>query len=182
MPDLPPRRSATAAPPEKAGSSRRRVGAIVAGVLALLVVGAVLVIVLHSGGVANPPAGNEIGNVTPPPAASPPAAATSTKVNRAGTQVAVLNGTTTTGLARGVADKLEKSGFTIIKVGDNADQALSATTISYSGGNVAAARAVARIIGVGNAAVRPTDTNTSVAVGPKAKVVVLVGNDRSSTG
>jgi hypothetical protein len=144
----------------------------------------VLVIVLNPGGAVKPPPGNEIGIATPPPAASPSAAltSTSTKVDRAATQVAVLNGTTTTGLARGVADKLEKSGFTIIKVGDNADQARAATTISYSGANGAAARAVAKIIGVGNAMVRPSDTNTSVAVGPKAKVVVVVGNDRSSTG
>jgi hypothetical protein len=94
----------------------------------------------------------------------------------------VLNGTTTTGLARGVADKLEKSGFTILSVGDNADQAIATTTISYSTGNERAARTVAQIMDVSSAAVKPIDTNTSVAVAPEAKVVVIVGNDRSTTG
>jgi len=143
----------------------------------------VLVVVLSSGGEEPKTAGNEIGAVSPPPAAqAPPPAATPTKVNRANTQVAVLNGTTTTGLARGVADKREKSGFTILKVGDNAGQAIATTTIAYSTGNERAARTVAQIMDVSSSAVKLMDMNTSVAVGPEAKVVVIVGNDRSTAG
>jgi len=181
-PDLPPRppRSAANAPDDE-GGSRGRVGVIIAGISAAVVIAVVLVVLLSSGGDRPAPAGNEIGDVTPPAAVTPPPAATAAKVNRAATQVAVLNGTTTTGLARGVADKLQKSGFTILKVGDNTDQAIATTTISYATGSERAARTVAQIVDVSSASVKPLDANTSV-VAPEAKIVVVVGNDRSTTG
>jgi len=183
LPDLPlrPPRTVDNAPTDD-GVPRSRLGAIIAGVVTLLVIAVVLVVVLSSGGDKPTPAGNEIGDATPPPVAAPPPAPATAKVDRANTQIAVLNGTTTTGLARGVADKLEKSGFTILSVGDNADQAMATTTISYSRGNERAARTVAQIMDVSSSAVKLIDANTSVAVAPEAKVVVVVGNDRSTTG
>lgn len=161
---------------------RRRapgLGTILAGTGALAVVAVVLVVLL-AGGSEAPPADNEIGSSTPPPAASESSASTS--VDRKATQVAVLNGTTQTGLARSVGNKLEGSGFTILSVGDNADQQIASTTISYADGGERAARVVARIMDVSSSAVKPIDLNTSAAVDPAAKVVVVVGLDRSSTG
>jgi hypothetical protein len=139
-----------------------------------------VLVLLFGGGSDTPPADNEIGSSSPPPAASK--ASTATKVNRKATQVAVLNGTTQTGLARNVGNKLESSGFTILSVGDNADQTIATTTISYAQGSEKAARVVAQIMDVPGSAVQPIDLNTSAAVQPEAKVVVIVGSDRSSTG
>jgi transketolase C-terminal domain/subunit len=141
----------------------------------VLVVGIVIVLLTTSGD--KPTAGNSIG-ATPAPAGS----SSSTRIDRKATQVAVLNGTTQTGLARGVGNKLQDRGFTILSVGDNADQQIATTTVSYAAGKESAARVVARIVGVTGSAVKPIDTNTATAVAPEASVVVTVGNDRSSTG
>ena len=163
--------------------SRRgpRIGLVAGGVGGVIAVGIVLVLLL-TGGSDTPPADNEIGGTTPPPAAASPPTPSSTKVDRKATQVAVLNGTTQTGLARNVGNKLESSGFTILSVGDNSDQQIAATTISYAAGSEKAARVVAQIMEVATSAVMPIDINTSASVAPEAKVVVIVGSDRSSTG
>jgi hypothetical protein len=155
---------------------------IAAGVAAVLVIGVVLVLVLTSGG-DKPPAGNAIGDTArPPAAASPPASTALTKAERAATPVAVLNGTTQTGLASAVARTIEKKGFTILATETNADQQIAATTVSYATGDERAARAVAKIMDVPASAVQPIDTNTSVAAAPEAKIVVLVGSDKSGAG
>jgi transketolase C-terminal domain/subunit len=139
-----------------------------------------VVVVLLTTGSDKPTAGDSVGGGPAPAGSSSPGS--STKVDRKATQVAVLNGTTQTGLARGVGNKLQDRGFTILSVGDNADQQIAATTVSYAAGNELAARVIARIVGVTGTAVKPIDTNTATAVAPEASVVVTVGNDRSSTG
>jgi hypothetical protein len=181
--DLPPR-PRTPASTRAGGGDRRgggpRIRLIVGGVVGVLVVGVVLVLLL-GGGSDKPPAGNRLQGATPPPAASkPPSAAT--KVDRKATQVAVLNGTTQTGLARNVGKTIQDDGFTLLKVGDNADQQIASTTISYADGKEAAARAVAQIMEVPVSAVQPIDPNTKAVVDAAADVVVIVGNDKSSTG
>ncbi len=158
-----------------------RLGLVLGGVGGVIAVVIVLVLLL-TGGSDTPPKDNEIGGVSPPPAAPAPASSTATKVDRKATQVAVLNGTTQTGLARNVGNKLESSGFTILSVGDNADQQIATTSISYVDGSDRAARVVAQIMDVPSTAVQPIDLNTSAAVDPAAKVVVVVGSDRSNTG
>ncbi|HEY3018563.1 MAG TPA: LytR C-terminal domain-containing protein, partial [Solirubrobacteraceae bacterium] len=63
-----------------------------------------------------PPAPNTVGQVAAPQPAGggkPPAA---TRADRAQTSVAVLNGTTVTGLARSVANRIEEQGFTTVAV------------------------------------------------------------------
>jgi hypothetical protein len=183
LPDLPVRPRATPAPPsrhdEDSASGGPRIGLIAGGCAAVIAVGVVVVLLLTGGSDAPPPS-NEIGGSTPPPAATKPAS--STKVNRKATQIAVLNGTTQTGLARNVGNKLESSGFTILSVGDNADQQISSTTISYAAGSDKAAKVVAQIMGAPSSAVQPIDTNTAAAVSPSARIVVVVGQDRSNTG
>jgi hypothetical protein len=166
---------------EQASAKRRpRLGMIAGGSAAAIAVVVVLVLLL-TGGSDTPPVDNEIGGSGPPPAASKPTSA-ATKIDRKATQIAVLNGTTQTGLARNVGNRLEGSGFTILTVGDNADQQIATTTISYVDGAEKAARVVAQLMDVPAASVRPIDTNTAAAVRPEAKVVVVVGSDRSSTG
>jgi hypothetical protein len=191
LPDLPPIASTGSRRPraplpaahDAAGLSRGRKGAIVAAAAVVLVLGIVLVLVLTSGGTNTPPAGNQIGDATPPAAVPPPAAASGlTKAERAATSVAVLNGTTQTGLASAVAQTIEKKGFTILATKTNADQQIATTTVSYSLGNERAARAVAQIMRVPASAIGPIDANTSVAASPEAKIVVLVGTDKSGAG
>ncbi len=186
LPDLPirprpaPASAATRRDDDRGPSRRPRMGLIAGGAAGVVVVVIVLVLLL-TGGSDTPPADNEIGGASPPPAASKPASS-STKVDRKATQVAVLNGTTQTGLARNVGNKLETGGFTILSVGDNADQTITTTTISYAEGGEKAANVVAQIMDVPSSAVKAIDLNTATAVQPDAKVVVVVGSDRSSTG
>jgi hypothetical protein len=86
----------------------------------------------------------------------------------------VLNGTTTTGLARSVADKVGQGGFTIGPVTDAADQAQQMSKVEYASGQQAAARAVAQSIGAKQvAAMNQVDQTTAGG----AKVVVVVGQD-----
>jgi hypothetical protein len=151
------------------------------GVAAVLLVG-VLVLTQVGGDDETPAPVNTIGAAPAPDGdvETPAGDERSTRtapINRSATVVAVLNGTTQTGLARGVARELEDSGFTISTVGNNPDQARSATIVSYTQGNERAARTVADIVGVGNDAVEPIDRNTAVSAGD-ARVVVTVGADR----
>jgi LytR cell envelope-related transcriptional attenuator len=186
LPDLPIRPRPAPVPASRRDEDRDasrgpRIGLIVGGIVGAIAVGVVLMLLLTGGG--DPPtAGNEIGSSSPPPAAAKPPASAATKVDRKATRVAVLNGTTQTGLARNVGNKLESSGFTILSVGDNADQTITKTTISYADGNQKQAQVVAQIMDVPSSGVKAIDLNTATAVQPDAKVVVVVGSDRSSTG
>ncbi|MEA2190252.1 MAG: LytR cell envelope-related transcriptional attenuator, partial [Solirubrobacteraceae bacterium] len=149
------------------------------GAVAALVVAVVLVLLL-TGGNDTPPADNAIGG-SPPPAASPPAAS-KPKVDRKATQVAVLNGTTQNGLAGSVANKIEDKGFTILSKGNNADQKVATTSVSFRVGSEDAAKIVAKVVDVPAGAVQPMDANLAAAVAAEANVVVVVGNNLGSTG
>jgi hypothetical protein len=96
--------------------------------------------------------------------------------------VSVLNGTTQAGLAGSVANTIEQKGFTIRSRGNNADQRVARTTVSYAEGSEPAARIVAQIVGVAATAVQPIDANAAAAVPSDVKVVVIVGSDKSATG
>jgi len=183
MPDLPPRtaRAASAAPSSvDRGGSRGRVGLIAGGVTAVLAIGVVLMLVL-TGGDDTPSAGNSATDGVPPPVSAPPASS-APKIDRKATQVAVLNGTTQNGLAGSVANKIEDGGFTILSRGNNSDQQIATTTVSFADGSEPAARLVAKIVDVPAGAVQPMDPDTQAAVAAEAKVVVIVGNNLGSTG
>ncbi|MDQ1686871.1 MAG: hypothetical protein QOC82_3608 [Frankiaceae bacterium] len=166
------------------GFSPGRTGAIIGGAVAAVLVAVVLMVALNQGN-DSPSKPNELGVVTQPAAASPALPApngTSTNataapaVDRRGTRVAVLNGTTQTGLARAVADQVEKARFTIAATATNADQAVPTTTVAYRDGSQRAAQIVAQVIGVGTGSVQPVDANSSAAA--DADVVVIVGADK----
>ena len=94
---------------------------------------------------------------------------------RSKTTVAVLNGTTVTGLARSVATRLENGGYGIGAVTDAPNQTAQTTTVGYVAGHVAEARALASYIGAHRVApVAPNDLTTA---GASADVVVTVGLD-----
>jgi hypothetical protein len=101
-------------------------------------------------------------------------------VNRAQVTVAVLNGTTFTGLARSASDKITQAGFKPgVVTNDTTNQARSATAIFYADGQRSAALEVARIIKIGRDAVQPIDQGTRLLAGEDADVVVSVGADQS---
>jgi hypothetical protein len=157
-----------------------RTAAIVGGAVAVVLVAVVLMIALTRDDTSPKP--NGFGQVTTPASATPDGTATTTRsgtppaVDRRATRVAVLNGTTQTGLARTVADEVEKARFTISGTENNATQDVPATTVSYRDGNQRAAAIIAQVIGVDRSSVQPVDANTSVA--SDADVVVIVGADK----
>jgi len=177
---------------DEGGITRGRIAAYAGGAVAAVALAIVLVLVLTGGDETQPP--NDFGN-TPTQAADAPASGAAgagsgagsgsgssasgglTAAKRRATQVAVLNGTTQAGLGRNVGDKIEKERFTIATVGTNSDQQIPATIISYTAGNETAAKAVAKIVGVGTSSVQPADVNATVAA--DADVVVTVGLDLS---
>jgi len=114
-----------------------------------------------------------------PPSEQP--ATPSETVTPADTTVAVLNGTTIAGLARGVADDLRDGGFKVPDdlVSNAVEQNRSATVVNYAEGAREEARAVAEQIDVGADAIAPVDRNTQT-LGGRANVVVIVGADQQN--
>jgi hypothetical protein len=152
-----------------------RTTVVFAGAVAAAAVAVVLVVALSS--------------PEPHRAASPPAHRAQTKpadrvarppvpLERGRVPLAVLNGTTVTGLARGAADKLTSKGYSEPNVvtNDTTYQTRATTEIYYGAGARAAAVDVAGTLGVRSAHIRPMDANAR-ALGARAKVVVFIGSD-----
>ncbi|MEX0993160.1 MAG: LytR C-terminal domain-containing protein [Solirubrobacterales bacterium] len=90
--------------------------------------------------------------------------------------VAVLNGTTVTGLAYRVSQEAESSGFTLGNVTNAATTDQQGSEVLYAPGQKGAARAVADRLGIST--VTPVDSVNAEIAG-SADAVVLVGADRS---
>ena len=170
-----------------AGLSRARVGMIIGGGIAVIAVAVVLTVVL-AGSDENPPPENNFGN-TPSVEGAPSASgaldggsrsgsssSSLTSAERRATDVAVLNGTTQTGLARAVANRIQEDGFTIGGVATNANQSVPTTIVSYTGDHRQAALAVAKIIGIDSGSVQAADANAAAAA--SGDVLVTVGSDQ----
>ncbi len=177
MPARGPRPKTPPPPPvagDGGGHGARTIGLVVAGVLAALVVGVLLITQVFGGGDDAQQAATPSNSATPlqasPGDEGPPP--------RGEVNVAVLNGTTVSGLADDVAADLEESGFQRGAVKTNtADQTLSTTTVEFAEGSRDSALEVAEVLGVGEESVEPLERNTRVAADEQAMVVVLVGND-----
>jgi hypothetical protein len=164
---------------------------VFAGAVAAAAVAVVLVVALSSPGphrAASPPA-HRAQTKPADRAASPPAHRAQTKpadrvarppvsLERGRVPLAVLNGTTVTGLARGAADKLTSRGYNEpnLVTNDTTYQARATTEIYFGAGARAAAVDVAGTLGVRSAHIRPMDANAR-ALGHRAKVVVFIGSD-----
>lgn len=164
---------------------RRGPFAIVAGIVAVLIVGAIVGTQLL-GGDDEPTAPNAITTAVVADGSAPqdrPRETTNTtkepEVARGNVSVAVLNGTTVTGLARGAANKIEAAGYKIAKVGDNSVQTIQASSVQFTDGSRRAAEDVAKIAGVPTSSLVPMDAGTRVVAGEEAVVVVIVGADQS---
>jgi hypothetical protein len=155
----------------------RRVILLLGG-LALVAVAAIAVLALSGGG------GDSPSQVT---AGGTPAQTTGSNTSGAApahdrTTVAVLNGTTTAGLAMTVAGRLTAAGFVQGAVTNASDQGRSVTVVSYFGGHEREAQEVAQTLDVPADAVQPIDADTEAACAQgatcTAPVVVTVGADR----
>jgi septal ring-binding cell division protein DamX len=91
--------------------------------------------------------------------------------------VAVLNGTTVTGLAATVADKVEQAGFRRGNTNNALTQGQQAeSVVEYSDGNVKAAQLVGKKLGITQ--VEKIDPQTQTLAGD-ATVTVIVGADKA---
>jgi hypothetical protein len=181
----PPSRSAL--PPEDDDEPRSRT-ALFAAIGALVAVIAVVVILVTGvfGGDDNP---TQKANTIAPSASTTPKGTSTTKgkaqpaaAPRAGTYtVAVLNGTTVPGLARGVANRLTEAKHKIGNVTNAATQDRSATQIEFAPGHRAEADAVAKVIDVGSDAIIPLTAGSKTIAGDQATVVVTVGADQNTS-
>jgi hypothetical protein len=100
---------------------------------------------------------------------------------RATATVAVLNGTTSEGLAGDMRDQLVNAGYTGDNVGadnDTRNQARPTSAVLYKRGASAQAKDVARVLGIDAAQVKPLDAETQ-AIAPDKSVVVEIGADKS---
>lgn len=171
-------RAAGAAPAAESNGRGPIIGAVIA---ALAVIAAVVYFVAI--------AGDDGGSVTRTTEARTVQSTTNTTrsttsttstANNANVSVFVLNGTTINGLARGLANELEKKGFTIKGTETAADQTRSATLVMYAPGKRADAVKVAKSIGKSDDVIEAVDPG-SAALSQNASVVVLVGADQNVT-
>jgi hypothetical protein len=139
----------------------------------------VLGVVLLGGGEEKPKPNVPVAELTPTP--TPEAESTSSErpTTRGDITVAVLNGTTVTGLAAGIADKLVAAGFERGTTDNFSDQARSASLVFYASGSKRAATEVARVLKLPTADIQPASSDTLALAGDQAEVIVVVGSDQT---
>jgi hypothetical protein len=178
------RTAASAAPPADDDAPRRPIAAILGALAAVVAVGLVLVLFVFNGSSKNTnnPAPNTIGAAAPAKGTSKTASSTSAAPMKPGSfTTAVLNGTTTPGLARGVANRLTNAKFKTGNVTNAADQGHSATLVQYAPAHKREALEVAKAIDVKADAVTALDAGARSLAGTDAIVVVTVGQDQNTS-
>jgi len=167
---------------ERSGRPLAAILGAAAAVVAVLVVAGIL---LFGGSDGSKPkaAPNTIGNAS---SAGSGATTTPTRTTAAALPpgqftTAVLNGTTTPGLARGVANRLQNAKFKIGNVTNATDQSHSATIIEYAPKHRREAQEVADEIDVGNDAIQALTPGSKAIAGDEAIVVVTVGTDQNQS-
>jgi LytR cell envelope-related transcriptional attenuator len=95
--------------------------------------------------------------------------------------VAVLNGTTVPGLARGVANRLSNGKHKIGTLTNAASQDVAVTQILYVPGCRAAAQEVAHGLDVAPDSVAPATAGARVLAGDRAQVIVIAGADQDTS-
>jgi hypothetical protein len=95
-------------------------------------------------------------------------------------RIAVLNGTTVPGLARGVANRLSNSKYKVGTVTNAATQDRAATLVEFAPGHRAEAEAVANVIDVAPDAIQQESAASRAIAGEGTTVVVTVGSDQNT--
>jgi LytR cell envelope-related transcriptional attenuator len=171
------------------GVSRRRsparatvmiVGAVILGAIALVVA----LTALKGGGSSRSAATTATTAVHVHHARTPPQRTRHSEApavaSPAETHVAVLNGTTTTGLAHSLSASLQESGFTRATPLDGTPPGSYQTTVvEYSSGHHAEAIAVAHALGVSE--LQPLEPSVGSLAGG-SPVVVIAGLDKANAG
>ena len=173
----------------RGGTGRRspaRATALIAGAVVVGVVAVVLVVSSLAGSSSKGPATTSASSTTGTHArsthtgtsASPhPSESSTPSVSPAETQVAVLNGTSTNGLAHRLSATLQQSGYSQAAPLDGTPPGTRQTTVvQYSSGHRAEAAQVARALGVSE--VQPMEASVSPLVGAST-VVVIAGLDKA---
>ncbi|MFL5844927.1 MAG: LytR C-terminal domain-containing protein, partial [Solirubrobacteraceae bacterium] len=96
----------------------------------------------------------------------------------ADTSVAVLNGTTVTGLAKQAAEALTARGYQVPTTTDAADQAQQTSQVAYAEGFEPSAKRIAKIVGVSASQVVAIDPSTQAVAGD-VNVAVTMGLDKA---
>jgi hypothetical protein len=182
---LPPRRPAEPARRSDAGGHRRGWGTVAALVATLVVVGGgAALLVTTLGGSDKPKAPNVPGQVNTGGSGTKPTSNTkNSAVPRGRVVVTVLNGTTVTGLAASVRDKVVAAGFKKGGAFTGPDQTRSATIVQYAPGYSSQARQIGKVLNVD--AIERLDASTKAVACPPGQcdiqpnVVVTVGADRT---
>jgi hypothetical protein len=183
-----PARSSLPPEPEDEGRSRLAVFGAIGAIAVVLVVGVVLVTGLFGGDDGAKQPDNRIGT----PGETTAQASQTATTKKKGTQptaapqpgtyvVAVLNGTTVPGLARGVANRLTNAKYKIGNVTNAATQDRSQTQVEFAPGHRAEADSVAKAIDVGSDAIIPLTAGSKTIAGDQATVVVTVGADQNQS-
>jgi hypothetical protein len=187
---------ATTPPPSRLSEPEPEHGSRLAvfGAIGAIVVVAIVAVVLLTGALGGDPK-TQTPNTIGVPATGDPSANSSETKTTTGSKgstpaaapapgsytVAVLNGTTVPGLARGVATRLQNTKFRIGNVTNAATQDRSATLVEYATGHRAEADAVAKAIDVGRDAIQPLSPGSKTIAGDQATVVVTVGSDQNTS-
>jgi hypothetical protein len=168
-----------AAPVRRAPREGRSAGTIALFVgLAVLVLGGGAFVLSQLGGDDTPPAPNRTAPPPTEPDAGDGGAPAEPAKTAAETNVAVLNGTTFTGLAGQLADRVsQEGGYERGATETNTrDQTIQTSTVFYADGFRAHARKVGQLLSI--TAIEPLDEDTQ-ALAPDANVVVLAGADQA---
>src|SRR6476646_8623532 len=172
-----PRTPASARPRSASGGrTPGRLAAIVGAVVGIAVIGVVVAVVVFGVGSSDNTPTPSPNTVAPPGASGgggggsggggggQSARKAPAKVNRSQFTVAVLNGTTVTGVARGASDKVTGRGYKQgVVTNDPTNQARQVTEIFYEPKGRPAALDVARILGVRPVNVKAMDQSSRLA-------------------
>jgi hypothetical protein len=164
------------AKPARAGRSAGTIALFVG--LAVLILGGGAFVISQLGGDDNPPAPNRAAPPSTQTGGNGGGAAPAPTQSPSETNVAVLNGTTSTGLAARIADRVAQEGYVRgVTQTNTRDQTIQASTVYYADGYRDNARAIGRLLGIDDLKAIDADTQ---ALAPDADIVVLAGADQAS--
>jgi hypothetical protein len=183
-------RQLVAATPRRGARLRRarvRRAAAVASALLVLVAGGAGIAAAVGGDEQDGhggPAGQGGGGATTTARTAPAAPTSTTPPERGAYEVAILNGTTVPGLARGVANRLQNDRFKIGNVTNAAAQDEIETMVYYRAPDaIPAASDVASSLRLGDAggefSLRQASRGLRSLAGKSAEVIVVVGSDQN---
>lgn len=157
------------------GGKNRKWQYLIIGLVALIVIAAIVFLLKNQYiPFVGSPSNIVISSPSPSPSPTPSPTPTPTpEPDRSQFKLRVLNGTTTSGLAASLADKLKGLGYQVDKTGNNSNQSVAQTQIRVKPGNASlSAELIKDLTGTYDATIgadlKPTDTvDGEVVIGAK---------------